>query len=282
MSQRVQWEELPSELRDAVEARTGPVAASENVAEGLNCSAALIIHTRDNGPLFLKGVRTSDVAGTAGLRCEEEVSETVAGISPAVRHRFELDGWFCLAFAYVDGRPADFSPGTADLAAITLAMGRMQDLQTPPFIMPQLSDRYAKFLHSGEADTLKGPHLLHTDVNPHNIVISHDSGKAYLVDWAMPAIGPAWVDPAYMATWFMSYGQAPSDALDWLGGFTSWRQADPKAVEVFVNVTCRHLTATVGEQDAERSNARFRHLLDFPHEAPGKRPAPRRRRPRTS
>ncbi|MEC4017552.1 phosphotransferase [Streptomyces sp. H27-D2] len=125
-----------------------------------------------------------------------------------------------------------------------------------------------------ERNPLNGSHLLHTDANPHNVMIGSPDGDAYAVDWAMPAIGPAWVDAAYLATWLLSYGQSPADALGWLSGFTSWRQADPTAVETFVNATCRHWTATVGEKDAERSNARFRHLLDFPHEAP----VPRRRR----
>ncbi|WP_434600468.1 phosphotransferase [Streptomyces sp. A5-4] len=160
-------------------------------------------------------------------------------------------------------------------------MSRMHDLRILHTPIPQLSTRFAAFLHPGEAVALKGSHLLHTDTNPHNVMIGNYGGDAYLVDWAMPAIGPAWVDPAYLATWLMSYGQPPSDALGWLGGFTSWRQADPKAVETFVNVTCRHWTATIGEKGAEPSNARFRHLLDFPHEAPGRRPAPRRRQPRT-
>lgn len=289
MSERVQWEELPSELRDAVEARTGTVITSETVAEGLNCSVALVIHTRNNGALFLKGVRTSDAAGMVGLRCEEQINETVVGISPVIRHRFELGGWLCLAFIYVDGRHADLSPGTKDLTAVALTMGRMQQLNLDDLqrsgrsaaTAPQFADRFVKFLKPGEAAALKGTNLLHTDANPHNIMIGEHGGDAYVVDWAMPAIGPAWVDPAYTAVRLMECGQAPSDALGWLGGFTSWRQADPKAVEVFVNVTCRHWTATVGEKGAEPSNARFRHLLDFPHEPPGRRPAPRRRRPRT-
>ncbi|WP_406000454.1 aminoglycoside phosphotransferase [Streptomyces sp. NBC_00829] len=272
MSERVQWEELPSELRNAVEARTGPVITSENVAEGLNCSVALVVHTRTSGPLFLKGVRTSDAAGMVGLRCEEQINETVAGISPTILYRFEVGGWFCLAFIYVDGRHADLSPGTEDLAAVAFTMGRMQQLifnEPLPFgrftfTAPQLAERFAKFLNPGEAAALKGTNLLHTDANPHNIMIGDDCGDAYVVDWAMPAIGPAWVDPAYTAVRLMECGQTPSDALGWLGGFASWRQADPKAVEVFVNATCRHWTATVGEKGAEPSNARFRHLLGFP------------------
>ena len=290
MSERVNWEELPSEFRDAVEARTGSVLASENVAEGLNCSVALIVYTRNDGPLFLKGVRTSDDTGMAGLYCEAQINETVAEIGPGIRHRFEIGGWFCLLFVYIDGRHADLSPGTEDLAAITLTMQRMQQLvshdvlpsEQVTFTAPQLTERFREFLNPDEAEALAGTNLLHTDTNPHNIMIGSPGGFAYVVDWAMPAVGPAWVDPAYMATWLMCFGHTSSDALTWMNGFTSWRQADPTAVEAFVNVTCRQWTAAIGEKDAESSNARFRHLLKSPHEAPGRRSAPHLRRSRTT
>ncbi|WP_308312044.1 phosphotransferase [Streptomyces albipurpureus] len=250
-------------LREAVEACTGPVITSESVTSGFNCSLALVVHTHKAGSLFLKGVRLSDDVGMAGLRCEEQIGGVVGGISPTIRYRFERAGWRCLAFGYVDGRHADYGPGTGDLGTIALTVGRMHQLPVPAVPLVQLSERFAGCLRPGEADALKGSHLLHTDMNPHNVLIGAADGRAYVVDWAMPAIGPAWVDAAYLATWLMSYGHTPEDAHTWLSGQPSWRQADRGAVEAFVAVTCRDFSESVGEENAATSNARFRHLLDF-------------------
>jgi hypothetical protein len=261
--ERAEWGDLPAELRTAVEARTGKVAAAEGVEEGLNCSAALVLRTARNGPLFFKGVRHADEPGMAALRCEERINPTVGGISPTVRYRFDAGGWSALAFAHIDGRHADLGPRSKDLDAVAFTLKRMHDLRSPSFSVPQFADRLRKFCEPGEAEHLAGNHLLHTDANPHNIMIGHHGGDAYVVDWAMPAIGPVWVDPAYTAVRLMECGQSPDDALSWLDGFTSWRQADEQAVRVFVDATCRHWAATVGKGAAEPSNARFRYLLEY-------------------
>ncbi|RLU85027.1 aminoglycoside phosphotransferase [Streptomyces griseocarneus] len=263
MIERVDWEALPAGLRGAVEEQAGRVTASEVVAEGLNCAAALVLTTDQGERLFLKGVRDSDAKAVAALDCEARINGVVREVCPTVHHRFRTGGWFCLAFAFIDGRHADLGPGTGDLAAVAVALRRMQTFGAGSFPAPPLADQFTSYLLPGEAELLSGTALLHTDTNPHNIMIGNGDGVAHVVDWAMPATGPAWVDPACTAVRLMECGQSPADALSWLGTFTSWRHADPKSVEAFVHVTCRHWTARVGERGAEPSNARFRHLLDL-------------------
>ena len=276
MIERLEWDELPASVRNAVEERTGPVVAAELVEEGLNCSVALVLHTKRAGRLFLKGARTSDTDGLAGLACEERINPALGGVAPGIRYRFDADGWLLLAFVYIEGRHADLSPGTADLPAVASALSRMHHLGVPPFPVPPLEDRFRKFLLPNEVGRLSGAHLLHTDANPHNILIGRSGGDAHVIDWAMPATGPAWVDLAYTAVRMMESGQTPTAALLWLGDFPHWRHADPKAVDTFVKATCRHWTETVGEDGAGPSNARFRRLLAYRHT-----PAPKGQRKRT-
>ncbi|MER5772434.1 phosphotransferase [Streptomyces sp. NPDC001985] len=262
MSERVDWHRLPLALRVAVERETGAVTAAVVVVEGLNCSLALAVHTERYGRLFLKGVREDDTDGVAALRCEVALNRTVAGVGPVIRHSVRAAGWFCLAFVHIDGRHAELGPGTGDLARVAAVLGRMALLRPPPGVpVPRLVERFAAHLLDGEAERLSGGTLLHTDTNPHNIMVGHAGGESYVIDWAMPAVGPAWVDPAYTAVRLLECDQPAEVALAWLAGFPSWRAADRAAVETFVDVTCRHWTATVGERGAEPSNARFRVLL---------------------
>lgn len=177
------------------------------------------------------------------------------------------------------------APGSTDLDAIAFVLNRMQQLtfSNPlpygrfQFMVPPLADRFEGFISADEAHALKGSNLLHTDTNPHNVLMyGHRQNRACMVDWAMPAIGPAWVDPALTAVRLMESGHTPAEALRWLEGFTSWQHADPEAVKVFVNATCRQWTARVGEKDAQYSNGNYEALLGYRHKSV-KRPVPRKR-----
>ncbi|MEU0985439.1 phosphotransferase [Streptomyces sp. NPDC005953] len=267
MSERVGWDALPWALRAAIEERTGEVTGSETVPEGLNCSTALVLHVRRHGRLFLKGVHESHLDEVSALCREELINETVRGVAPAIRHSVKAAGWYCLAFAYLDGRHADLA-APADREAIGTTLKAMQQLRVPDFPVPPLVERFVGYLKPGEKELLVGGHLLHTDTNPHNLMIGHDRGRASVIDWAMPALGPAWVDAANTAVRIMECEQSPETALRWLAGFASWRSADPRAVAAFVEVTCRHWSDRVGERGAAGSNARFRRLLGFPHKIP--------------
>lgn len=286
MFERVCWEELPTDLRNAIEADTGPVTASKVISEGLNCSAALMIRTQKHGPLFLKGVR-ENTTGVYSLQQEEQVNTALDGISAQLRYQFRAAGWYCLAFGYVEnGRHADMTPGSADLDAIEFVLNWMQQLtfSNPlpygrfQFTVPPLADRFEGFLNADEARALKGNNLLHTDTNPHNVLMyGPRQNRACVVDWAMPAMGPAWVDPACTAVRLMENGHTSTAALTWLGRFTSWQYAAPGSVSAFVNAVCRQWTARVGEKDARYSNGNYEALLGYRHKA-GKRPASRKPR----
>lgn len=274
MDNRVGWDELPGELRGAVEARAGTVYSAQQAGTGLGSPAAFVVATARSGPLFFKGVRTEDPEGVRAMRTEERINNAVAGVSPSVRYSFTAAGWYCLAFAYIDGRHVDLAPGTQDLGALAFVINAMRRLTVDDAYVartgleiPRLADRLRGFLTEREAGLLDGPHLLHTDTKPHHILITRHGGNAHVVDWAMPALGPAWVDAANTAVRLMECGQPPATALAWLDGIDAWRAADPEAVKAYVRATCRQWSARVGEAGAQPGNSRFSALLRRPRPA---------------
>ncbi|WP_405579686.1 phosphotransferase [Streptomyces sp. NBC_01190] len=254
---RTEWTELPSSVRTAVTARIGPVTAATPVADGLTCAIAAVL-TAEDGRVFVKGVPVSDTQGVAAQDWEGAVNARVAGIAPLLLARITVDGWDLLVFEHIEGRHADLSPGSPDVALVADALHATQEL-TADGLAPRLADRFAGHLDDAQTLLLAGDALLHTDTNPHNLLIT--PGRAHLVDWAMVAAGPAWVDVAYVTVRLMEAGWPGAEALGWAGRFPSWRDADPVAVAAFVDGTCRMGEATVGAAGAGPSNSRFRQLL---------------------
>ncbi|MEU9607493.1 phosphotransferase [Streptomyces sp. NPDC048057] len=256
MPEGVGWEGLPAGLREQVEERTGRVVEATAVGEGLGGSLAAVVRTERQGRLFLKGVRDDDGERAAALAYEQVVNRAVAGVGPSVRHVVRGSGWLVLAFIHVDGRHADFRPGTGDLAAVHSVVKRMARLKAPRgVVVPALVERYAGRLGPRDARLLAGETLLHTDVRPRNVLIGHAGGHAYVVDWARAATGPAWVDPAQTAVALMTAGQPVDDALGWLATVPAWQRADPAAVRAFVDAA-----GDVGGDGG--GGDRHRHLLD--------------------
>ncbi|MEU6990339.1 aminoglycoside phosphotransferase [Streptomyces sp. NPDC046465] len=252
---RVAWRDLPGEVRSAVAGAAGPVLDVTAVEFGFTCSLAARLDTAD-GPVFVKGA--PDAEGRAGQRWEQLVAPVAGAVSPALRWRVEAAGWEVLGFDWVDGRHADLSPGSADLPLVARALTSAATVRAPHKV-PQLAVRLASFLDAEEARLLAGGMLLHTDTNPHNLLVG--GGRAWLVDWAMPAAGPAWVDAACTAVRLMEDGATAGQALDWLDQFSVWTGAHAGAVAAFVAGTCRQWEAQVGRVDCLPSNGRFRSLL---------------------
>ncbi|MFH8752969.1 phosphotransferase [Streptomyces rimosus] len=252
---RTGWWELPAGVWAAVEAHTGPVAGVRDVADGLTCSTAAVL-TSGAGPVFMKGVPVGDARGRAGQAMEAVVNAAVRGVGPRLLWQVEAGGWDLLGFEYVEGQHADLSAGSADLALAADVLRSAQDVRAPERAgVPSLADRFTDVLPPEQLELLSGDTLLHTDTNPHNLLVG--GGRGWLVDWAMPAAGPAWVDVAYTTVRLMEADCPAGEALEWAAQFPSWETADPRAVQALVTGTCRLWERQVGARDARHSNARY-------------------------
>ncbi|MFD8545616.1 phosphotransferase [Streptomyces sp. NPDC059649] len=263
MTPRIDWPDLPAVARTAVEARTGAALAAEPIADGLTCAVAVRLVTGD-GAFFVKGVPVEDGRGREAQRWEVTVSPLVGPASPVLRWQVVAGGWDLLVFDHVDGEHADLSR-PSNRALVARVLRSVQGVAAPAGV-PSFAARFADVLDAEQLALLSGSALLHTDTNPHNLLTG--AGRAWLVDWAMTAAGPAWVDVAYTAVRLMEADVAAREALDWAAQFPSWRAADRVAVEAFVAGVCRQWESVVGAAGARRSNARFAALLGAPVAVP--------------
>jgi hypothetical protein len=231
---RIPWNELPRTVRCAIESAAGAVHAVEPISTGLNAGIAAVLHT-PTGRVFIKGL-PSDHPGVATQRREAEINPYVASIAPRLLWLVDLDGWNILAFEYLDGRHANLAPGSPDLSKIAQTLTRLGQIPAPGLPLRRLEDRWAGLGEDSALTLLAGDRLLHTDLNPHNILIGE---HAHIVDWAWPALGAAWVDAACAALWLIAEGHSPAAAENWAAGIPAWATASRPAIDVFTTIGCR-------------------------------------------
>ena len=98
MDERIAWDELPGPLKQAIEARTGPIAGLRSASAGQNSPLAAIIDARD-GKVFVKGL-PSDHRRVITQAREAAVAPLVSGSS---RPCLDVDeaGWNVLGYEWL-------------------------------------------------------------------------------------------------------------------------------------------------------------------------------------
>ncbi|MFJ8815170.1 phosphotransferase family protein [Amycolatopsis thermoflava] len=226
------WEQLPAAVRAAVEQHTGPVHHAETISAGLNATFTAQLHT-GTGLVFAKGTHSTRAAAQ---RREAFINPYVHPISPRLLWLVETSGWHVLGFGFLHGRPADLSPGSPDLPAVTRMLTQLADLNTPNTGCRRIEDRWADAARQAGADPtlLAGDHLLHTDLNPHNILITQHGAR--LVDWSWPTLGAPWIDTACTALWLIAEGHTPTEAERWAAENPAWAEATRDAIDAFTAI----------------------------------------------
>lgn len=237
---------LPPEARAAVEAKIGQISRVEPVASGLNSAFAAVLHTADT-TMFVKG-SPSGHPRARGQHREATIAPHLAGIAPALRWHLETAGWDLLGFDYVPGRPADLSPGSSDLAALAHVLARLGENEPPDVPLARIEQRWSGLADDTELALLVGNHLLHTDLNPNNILVSED--RVWLVDWAWPTLGAPWIDPACAALWLIAEDHSPAAAETWARTLPAWNGVSRDGLDVFVAVSTR-LWAAIANDDPQ-------------------------------
>ncbi|MFD0386279.1 protein kinase [Streptomyces stramineus] len=165
-------------------------------------------------------------------------------LSPSLLWSVDGDdaGWIILGFEVIEARGLDFEPETRDLPLAVDLLNRAAALELPDVARDWREDRWDAYV-SGEDELalLRGDALLHTDINPDNLTVG--GAGSWIIDWAWPTRGPAFIDPACFAVQLIAAGHSPESAESWSAGCTAWANADPKAIDVFAGAYLRMLRA---------------------------------------
>lgn len=227
---RIPFEQLPADVRQAVVDKTGRVHAARTVRGGMNSGIASVLET-ESGSVFVKGI-PADHPQAGAQRREAAIAPHLPASCPRLYWHLELDGWSLLGYEAIDGRHANYAPGSPDLPLVEAALTELQQVTAPADIeIKDALDRWAEYAPPGTLHHFGGDVLLHTDFAPDNVLIA--GGRARLVDWAWPTRGAAWIDPGALTLRLMEAGHPAEAALAFAGQFPSWREAGRDALAAF-------------------------------------------------
>lgn len=229
---RIGWDDLSTAVRAAIENHAGKVHRAETISSGLNAAFTARLDT-DAGPIFAKGVPSA--RATAQHR-EAVINPHARPIAPRLHWHVDTAGWHVLGFEHLDGHPADLSPRSPDLPAVARTLARLAELTPPPTGCRRIEHRWSDAAEQSGTDPtlLAGEHLSHTDLNPHNILITGHGAR--LVDWSWPTLGAPWIDTACATLWLIAEGHTPADAESWAAGNPTWANATPPALDAFTAI----------------------------------------------
>ncbi|MFC5218845.1 aminoglycoside phosphotransferase [Streptomyces coerulescens] len=239
--------ELPDAVLRLIEKASGPVADVGTVNAGLNSAIAARVRTTEH-TLFVKGLPL-DHPRVWTQRREADVNPYVRDVAPELHWHMEEDGWSLLGFEYVPGQYADFTPGSPVLPAVIATMARLADVPAPGVELKTMPHRLRTYVDDpADLSWFAGNSLLHTEWNPHNVLVT--SNGAQLVDWAWASLGAAWIDPALWLLWLIAFGHTPAQAESEAAAHPAWELTPPAGLDVLAIVQ-RRLWDSIAHQSPD-------------------------------
>ncbi|WEH20071.1 aminoglycoside phosphotransferase [Streptomyces sp. VNUA24] len=256
---RRHFHDLPSEARQVIADKTGPVLTARTTEGGLNSGIAAFIDTAD-GPVFVKGIPTDHPQAPAQRR-EAAIAPHLPRACPRLYWHIETAGWDLLGYEVLQGHHADYTPGSANLPLVVAAVQELQEISAPRDIaIKSAEQRWAAYAPPGTADLFAGDTLLHTDLAPHNVLVND---RAHIIDWAWPTRGAAWIDPAVLILRLLEAGHSLASADSIARQLPSWHSAPVRAVQAFAAANAAAWAEIARQDSAPWKAAMARHAVDF-------------------
>ncbi|MBO3744018.1 phosphotransferase [Actinoplanes flavus] len=232
---RIAYGQLPAAVRDRISQIVGMVTAADPAAEGLNSAVAARLHT-SGGRYFVKALPVEHRWAWAQQR-EAEIAPYVDTVGARLIARIVEAGWDVLIFEALHGHQADYSPDSNDLEHVTQLLTRIGNLPCPDTPLRHAEQRLAAYTSDDMLPYFTGDRLLHTDLNPANIIVNDH--EARIVDWGWATRGAAWLDAAYWVSWLITAGHTPQQAEWWAAQTPAWQTATTAGVTAFAEANAR-------------------------------------------
>lgn len=221
---RMQWLEIPPEIRAAIEREIGaPVVEAISQTGGFSPGVAARLMLADGTRAFVKAACATPNPDTPNIhRREARIAAALPASVPAprLRHSYDDGEWVALVFDDVDGTTPALPWRKDDLTRVLHAMDEMRRALTPSPIEVEPASQWLTRIFGGwnafvEDDerlpdelrpslaalaeleshwpeAVVGDTLLHLDVRADNVLLTDDD--VFLVDWPWATVGATWVD----------------------------------------------------------------------------------------
>lgn len=225
------------EIRALMRGHVGEVVSIRATEYGFSSDLTALAEC-EKGTFFVKAMRNRPGGRRDSLMREKCVNPYVRQVSPALLWHAEDAEWVVLGFEAVEGRPSDISPGSPDLRQAVDLVVTVGSLDLPEVARYWPETRWDAYVgDAGDTGLFRGDALLHTDVNADNVLIGEEN--AWLVDWAWPTRGAAFIDPACLVLQLIGAGHSPDSAESWVASCPAWTTADRRAIDTFALANLR-------------------------------------------
>jgi len=221
---RTEWAALPESVRVGITERAGGTDVVP-AQTGDHTEFAATIAAGPNSRVFVK-------AGLSELGVRFLRQEVVIGaaldrpFAPKIRWHFSTAGWLVVGFEHCGGQHADLSPGSDDLVLLADALNDLCVTPVPDVDLLTPGARLGFALPAAN-----GSALVHTDLNPANLIVTPSGLR--IVDWAWATKAAGWLELALLAPWLIGSGHTPEQAQRWLTQQRNWNTADPDSIDHF-------------------------------------------------
>ncbi|MFI7643381.1 hypothetical protein [Nonomuraea sp. NPDC049400] len=248
MNDHVEWERIPSSIRDAViQGHTGPIRKVQSIASPRPGATLRVYGEKQD--MFLKAIPLTDNTRQLYER-ERWAGLNLPPDAPVPRMVWNaiIERWLVLAWELINDHAehAYLAPDSTDAELVLEAMQRLGKLPCPDGARPVADlvtelrtradamldlpptelrgrDLYMTALESFDAEALDGQALLHGDLSPWHLRIKDDA--VHVVDWSQACQGAAYVDLAFFAPHLVEARHSCEHADAMLSSLPGWTEA---------------------------------------------------------